>query len=578
MLTRYSSVFCRTYLRRLIPLSTLTRDSLSVSVPDYLSLISLPHMSRRKQSTLGASCTSSTYASIPTLQSLSEFLGYTNPSSPPSHEHEEFVKLVLSSFPTAGSTCFAELSNLRYRLLSASTPAKRQQYEKYMKFQCNYIGVTSMPETKLIHQDWVKECIEDKQYTVQQIRDIAEKLYQSPFFEEKLAGTHLLEYLLLKVLKYYRGNTSLSLTESNGLNYSMWSSSTPRLLYTAWKKDQMSSTDVEENEKKEAPFQAAPGHLEFQQINEILDLVSLSFLRVNILEKGYLQEWASIDTLAGRVLKMMIIIHHALDYTPNNSNQTSSKTKKNAKTKTQHADHNVATTDNDYLKDKERSRQFFQDFERWKDSHNLWVQRAVCVSFVNLGRFENDEYTDFCFRVIQRTILNGERFAQLGTGWLLRELYLCRPKQVKDLITQHIQDMSSEGLRYACEKMPSKVENELKALWKEKHSALKASKGDSNPVKQASTDTSALQSSSSKKTRGRAQAKRQLDEEATESEEKTNAAPLRATRTTRRTSKQETDHSRKTEVDHEANAQENNEEEEKEDSSSQKRRRRSNRL
>ena len=81
------------------------------------------------------------------------------------------------------------------------------------------------------------------------------------------------------------------------------------------------------------------------------------------------------------------------------------------------------------------------------------------VSFVSLARYGN--VTTEVPQACKTTIKNPERFVQLGTGWVLRELWLAEPATVEEFIKEHHQCFSREGLRYAIEKMPTKLQREI---------------------------------------------------------------------------------------------------------------------
>jgi 3-methyladenine DNA glycosylase AlkD len=80
------------------------------------------------------------------------------------------------------------------------------------------------------------------------------------------------------------------------------------------------------------------------------------------------------------------------------------------------------------------------------------MQRMAAVSFVWLARHGN--VTNEVLRVCKSTVRNPERFTQLGTGWVLRELWLVEPNRVEKFISENYLYFSREGLRYAIEKMP----------------------------------------------------------------------------------------------------------------------------
>lgn len=98
---------------------------------------------------------------------------------------------------------------------------------------------------------------------------------------------------------------------------------------------------------------------------------------------------------------------------------------------------------------------------QWKDADNLWQQRSSCVSFVKLARF--GEHNDVILDICATTVKNSERFVQLGTGWVLRELSLADLDLVTDFIKNNYSCFSREGLRYAIEKMDKNLRAELLA-------------------------------------------------------------------------------------------------------------------
>lgn len=93
-----------------------------------------------------------------------------------------------------------------------------------------------------------------------------------------------------------------------------------------------------------------------------------------------------------------------------------------------------------------------QKIVSWRNDPSLWMQRMAAVSFVCLAR--HGGVTNEVLKVCTTTIKNPERFTQLGTGWVLRELWLAEPERVEKFIETNLHRFSREGLRYAIEKMP----------------------------------------------------------------------------------------------------------------------------
>jgi len=95
----------------------------------------------------------------------------------------------------------------------------------------------------------------------------------------------------------------------------------------------------------------------------------------------------------------------------------------------------------------------------WSRSKNLWRQRASAVAFVNEAR--KGQHDDEIMEICERIVKNPERFVQLGCGWVLRELYLAAPDRVSGFLRSHEPELSREGLRYAIEKMPRRLQKSL---------------------------------------------------------------------------------------------------------------------
>lgn len=95
----------------------------------------------------------------------------------------------------------------------------------------------------------------------------------------------------------------------------------------------------------------------------------------------------------------------------------------------------------------------------WKDHKNLWVQRAACVSFVPVARF--GEFNNTIIKISSTVVKNPERFAQLGNGWMLRELSIANLDLVVNFIKKNYNYFSREGLRYAIEKMKQPLYKEM---------------------------------------------------------------------------------------------------------------------
>jgi 3-methyladenine DNA glycosylase AlkD len=105
----------------------------------------------------------------------------------------------------------------------------------------------------------------------------------------------------------------------------------------------------------------------------------------------------------------------------------------------------------------------------WRTTGNLWQRRASGVAFVNLakrGEGNFPGFTGMLLEVCAATVQSAERFAQTGTGWVLRELSLAEPQQVAGFVEEQLGFFSAEGLAYATAKLPAETKARLKSAYK----------------------------------------------------------------------------------------------------------------
>jgi 3-methyladenine DNA glycosylase AlkD len=100
----------------------------------------------------------------------------------------------------------------------------------------------------------------------------------------------------------------------------------------------------------------------------------------------------------------------------------------------------------------------------WSRARNRWRRRAAGVGFVNLAPDGDDNFTGFTsmlLEVCDRTVQHDDRFAQTGTGWLLRELSRAEPDRVATFVGNHLAVMSREAVRMAVAKLSDADRNRL---------------------------------------------------------------------------------------------------------------------
>lgn len=106
------------------------------------------------------------------------------------------------------------------------------------------------------------------------------------------------------------------------------------------------------------------------------------------------------------------------------------------------------------------------EISQWsKDHQNIWIRRASCVSFITRVKLKDEKnfigFTDLMFETCQNNIIYSERFNQLATGWLLRELSLIDKNKFLRFFYQNFKYFTREGIRYSIEKLPEKERKKL---------------------------------------------------------------------------------------------------------------------
>ena len=87
----------------------------------------------------------------------------------------------------------------------------------------------------------------------------------------------------------------------------------------------------------------------------------------------------------------------------------------------------------------------------WVKSPNRWKRRAAAVSLVYSAR--RGEGTSDILRVSRVLLEDGDEMVQKGVGWLLKETYPKKPREVVRFLNEHKSRTTRLVLRYAAEKM-----------------------------------------------------------------------------------------------------------------------------
>jgi len=113
----------------------------------------------------------------------------------------------------------------------------------------------------------------------------------------------------------------------------------------------------------------------------------------------------------------------------------------------------------------EKHPQLFQNVMKWTESSKTYVRRAAPVSLlISTGSFKVDQSSERVFKVVEKLKHDEEVHVQKGVGWLLKYAYLSYPEKVYDYLKNNVDDLPRVIFRYALEKAPKDVREELKEL------------------------------------------------------------------------------------------------------------------
>ncbi len=113
----------------------------------------------------------------------------------------------------------------------------------------------------------------------------------------------------------------------------------------------------------------------------------------------------------------------------------------------------------------EKYPQLFENVMKWTESSKTYVRRAAPVSLlISTRSFKVDQSSDRVFKVVEKLKHDEEVHVQKGVGWLLKYAYLSYPEQVYEYLKNNVDDLPRVIFRYALEKMPEEVRNELMGL------------------------------------------------------------------------------------------------------------------
>ena len=113
----------------------------------------------------------------------------------------------------------------------------------------------------------------------------------------------------------------------------------------------------------------------------------------------------------------------------------------------------------------ERHPDLFANVIRWADSSRTYVRRAAPVSLLEAGRsFRVNRPLEDVLTVVEKLRDNEEIHVQKAVGWLLKYAYLSYPDGVTAYLRENVDALPRVIFRYALEKTPTHVRQELMAL------------------------------------------------------------------------------------------------------------------
>jgi 3-methyladenine DNA glycosylase AlkD len=101
----------------------------------------------------------------------------------------------------------------------------------------------------------------------------------------------------------------------------------------------------------------------------------------------------------------------------------------------------------------ERFENLAGQFEKWRQSPNLWVRRAGVVVFVKCAR--KGRHLDRIYRIVTALLPDPHDLIHKACGWLLREAGKTDPRRLEKYLLKHGPAIPRTTLRYAIERFPS---------------------------------------------------------------------------------------------------------------------------
>ncbi|MCX6811341.1 MAG: DNA alkylation repair protein [Candidatus Berkelbacteria bacterium] len=102
--------------------------------------------------------------------------------------------------------------------------------------------------------------------------------------------------------------------------------------------------------------------------------------------------------------------------------------------------------------------------KKWAGSKNRWVRRAAAVSFISGSRdFPQKKHLPHIFWIAKKLMGDKDDLVQKGYGWMLKRAAENYKNEVFNFVLKYKKEMPRTALRYAIEKMPKKLKDNIMA-------------------------------------------------------------------------------------------------------------------
>jgi len=107
----------------------------------------------------------------------------------------------------------------------------------------------------------------------------------------------------------------------------------------------------------------------------------------------------------------------------------------------------------------ERFENLAGEFEKWRQSRNLWVRRAGVVVFVKCAG--KGRHLDRIYRIVTALLPDSHDLIHKACGWLLREAGKADARRLEKYLLKHGPAIPRTTVRYAIEKFPAEKRREI---------------------------------------------------------------------------------------------------------------------